>query len=46
MARAISRDNKWIGVNWNDIREAKYGSPFPSANGLIIRIIEKFTSSS
>jgi len=44
--KRISRDNRWIEVNWNDIREAKYGSPFPSANGLIIGIIEKFTSSS
>lgn len=44
--KRISRDSKWIEVDWNDVWEAKFGSPFYAANGLIIGIIEKFTSSS
>ncbi len=38
--KRISSDNRWIEVGWNDIRESKYGSPFPSANGLVIGFIE------
>ena len=40
--KRISRDNRWIEVDWNDIREANYGNPFPAANGLVVNIIEKF----
>jgi len=38
--KRISRDNRWAEVDWNDIREAKYGSPFPWANALVIGIID------
>jgi SAM-dependent methyltransferase len=39
--KRISRDNRWIEVDWNEICYAKYGSPFPFGNGLIIGFIEK-----
>ena len=39
--KRITKDNKWIETNWNDICDAKYGRPFPNANGLVIGIIEK-----
>lgn len=39
--KRISIDNKWVETDWNDIQNAKYDSPFPRANGLIIGIIEK-----
>jgi hypothetical protein len=38
--KRISTDNRWVEVDWNDIREAKYGSPFPCANALVIGIID------
>ena len=34
--KRISKDNSWEEVGWNDVRDAKFGSPFPNANGLII----------
>jgi len=39
--KRISKDNKWIETGWNDICDAKYNHPFPSANGLVIGIIER-----
>jgi hypothetical protein len=39
--KRISRDNKWVEVNWKDICKTKYNRPFPNANGLIIGVIEK-----
>lgn len=39
--KRITKDNKWIETNWDDIRDVKYGEPFPNANGLVIGIIER-----
>lgn len=39
--KRVSRDNRWKEVDWEDICDAKYGYPFPNANGLVIGIIEK-----
>jgi len=39
--KRISKDNKWIKVDWKDIQSSKYDDPFPNANGLVIGIIEK-----
>lgn len=39
--KRISKDNEWKEVNWNEIHNAKYGSPFPFANGLVIGIFER-----
>jgi SAM-dependent methyltransferase len=38
--KRISRDNKWIEVDWEMIRDAKYGYPFHCANGLVVGVIE------
>lgn len=32
--KRVSKDNKWIEVGWVDIKDAKYNSPFPTANGV------------
>jgi SAM-dependent methyltransferase len=39
--KRISKDNRWVEVDWNDISNAKYGTPFPFGNALIIGFIEK-----
>jgi SAM-dependent methyltransferase len=39
--KRISRDNKWIEVEYDEIRHAKYNAPFPSANAVIIGIVKK-----
>ena len=39
--KRISRDNRWIEVEYGEIRHAKYNAPFPSANAVIIGIIKK-----
>ena len=40
--KRISDDNKWIQVGGGgEIREAKYGTPFPYANVLVIGIIRR-----
>ena len=40
--KRITDDNKWIQVGGGgEIREAKYGTPFPYANALIIGIIKR-----
>jgi hypothetical protein len=33
--------SKWKESDWNEIRNAKFGSPFPFANGLVVGIIRK-----
>ena len=38
--KRVFGDNKWIEVDWDDVKEAKYNNPFPAANGLVIGIIE------
>jgi len=31
--------NEWIEASWSDVQDAKFGSPFQGANGLIVGII-------
>lgn len=39
--KRISKDNKWIEVNWNDMCKGKDDSFFIAGNGLVIGIIEE-----
>lgn len=39
--KRVSRDNKWIKAEWNEIKNMKYNFPFPLANGLIIGTIAR-----
>ena len=39
--KRISDDNKWTQVGGGEVREAKYGTPFPYANVLVIGIIKR-----
>lgn len=39
--KRISEDNDWIETTWDDVKNSKYGSPFPFANAIVIGIIEK-----
>ena len=34
--KRTSRWNDWEPAEWNEIRRAKYGKPYPSANGLLV----------
>jgi hypothetical protein len=36
----ISKGNEWKEASWDDVKHAKYHTPFPFANGLLIGIIE------
>jgi len=36
----ISKGNEWKEALWEDVHDAKYNTPFPFANGLLIGIIE------
>jgi hypothetical protein len=35
----ISKGNEWREASWEDVQAAKYNTPFPFANGLLIGII-------
>jgi hypothetical protein len=37
--KRITCDNKWIQVPWEIIRIARYGYPYPAANGVVIHFI-------
>lgn len=37
--KRISADNRWEQVSWSEIRECRYGDPYPAANGLVIGVI-------
>ncbi len=39
--KRVSKDNRWIETNSENIKNAKYNHPFNKANGLVIGIIEK-----
>lgn len=39
--KRISKNNIWIETSCDDVRDVKYGEPFPNANGLVIGIIER-----
>lgn len=34
--KRVSRWNDWEPAEWNEIRRAQYGKPYPSANGLLV----------
>ena len=36
----ISKGNEWKEASWEDLQGAKYNTPFPFANGLLIGTIE------
>jgi hypothetical protein len=35
----ISKGNEWKSASWEEVKDAKYNSPLPFANGLLIGII-------
>jgi SAM-dependent methyltransferase len=39
--KRVSRDNRWKEVEWEDVRDARYGYPYPRANALVIGTIDK-----
>jgi len=39
--KRVSKDNKWIEVDYKDVKGAKYASPFYAANALLVGIIDK-----
>ena len=39
--KRVSEDNIWKQVDWNCVKDSKYGAPFPYANGLVIGIAHK-----
>jgi hypothetical protein len=36
--KRIIKNNQWLQVEYNEIKDVHYGSPFPCANGLMIGI--------
>jgi hypothetical protein len=38
--KRITKDNKWVQVDYNEVKNIKYGYPFPCANGLMIGIYD------
>lgn len=42
--KQISKDNKWIETNWNEVCDIKYGDPFPYANGIVIGILKNISN--
>lgn len=38
--KRISSDNRWVEVPWEEVKDIRYNSPFPAANGLVIGLIE------
>jgi hypothetical protein len=41
--KRISKDNKWKEVTYEEVKGAKYGSPFPFANAIVILVFKKTT---
>lgn len=37
--KRTSKDDRWVQTDFEDIKDAKYDSPFPAANALVIGII-------
>jgi hypothetical protein len=35
----VSKGNVWKEASWEEVQDAKYNTPFPFANGLLIGII-------
>ncbi len=38
--KRISRDNRWVEVDWIDVRKAKYAGPFLGSDCIVIGVIE------
>ncbi len=38
--KRVSKDNRWVETTWKDSEHAKFNSPFPFANGLVVGIFE------
>ena len=38
--RRVSRDNRWEEAEWEHVRDAQYGYPYPRANALVVATIE------
>jgi hypothetical protein len=34
--KRVSRRNEWVEAPWEEVRELRYNSPFPNANGIIV----------
>ena len=39
--KRVTKSNKWVECSWNDVKDAKYGTPFPMANGIAISIFKQ-----
>jgi len=39
--KRVSQNNDWIETSWDDVKNSKYGKPFPCANAIVVGIIEK-----
>ncbi len=39
--KRVSKDNEWREAKYEEVRDAKYGYPFPSSNGIYIGIYGK-----
>jgi hypothetical protein len=37
--KRISKNNEWVEASWEEVKDAKFGTPFSGANGLIVGII-------
>ncbi len=37
----ISRNNKWREATWDEVKDVKYGEPFPRANAILVGVICK-----
>ena len=38
--KRTSADNRWTETSWEEVKDARYGSPYRAANGLVIGIVE------
>lgn len=43
--KRVSADNRWQEVAWDEVKDARYGAPFPAANAVLIGMLEKERSS-
>lgn len=39
--KRITKSNKWREATWAEIQNTQYDAPFPSANGLLVGVLEK-----
>jgi len=36
--KRVSKSNTWREVDWETVKDARYNSPFPCANGIVIGV--------